>query len=84
MAGTSPTITVTIQGKDTASGSYYTLLASTAIAADGVTELTVYPGITASSNVAASAHLPATWRVSYAFGGTTPAVTATIGACLLV
>lgn len=83
MTGTSPTITVTIQGKDEGTGQYYTLLASAAISATGVSELTVYPGITATSNVSASDHVPATWRVSWTLGGTTPAITAVIGACLL-
>ena len=84
ITGTSPTLTVTIQGKDTASGEYYTLLASAALTAVGFTELMVYPGATVTANVAASSPLPQTWRVSYAVGGTTPAVTATVGACLLV
>jgi uncharacterized membrane protein YccC len=84
ITGTSPTLTVTVQGKDTASGEYYTLLESTALAAVGFTTLTVLPGVTAAANVAASLPLPATWRVLYAIGGTTPAVTGTIGACLLV
>lgn len=84
ITGTSPTLTVTIQGKDTASGEYYTLLASAALTAVGFTELTVYPGAAVTANVSASLPLPQTWRVSYAVGGTTPAVTATIGACVLV
>lgn len=84
ITGTSPTLTVTIRGKDAASGAYYTLLASAALSATGVTVLTVYPGIAVTANVSDSDHPPATWDVSYAIGGTTPAVTATIGACLLV
>lgn len=84
ITGTSPTLTVTIQGKDTASGEYYTLLTSAALTAVGFTELTVYPGAAVTANVSASLPLPQTWRVSYAVGGTTPAVTATIGACVLV
>lgn len=84
ITGTSPTLTVTIQGYDKASNAYYTLLTSAALSATGMTELTVYPGVTATSNVSVSDHLPEYWRVSYAIGGTTPAVTATIGACLLV
>lgn len=84
ITGTSPTLTVTVQGKDTVSGEYYTLLTSAALTAVGFTELMVYPGVSATANVAASSPLPQTWRVSYAVGGTTPAVTATVGACVLV
>lgn len=84
ITGTTPTLVVDVQGKDTASGQYYTALASASITATGVTVLTVYPGVAATSNESASDHLPATWRISYTIGGTTPAVTATIGACLLV
>lgn len=84
--GTTPTLTVTIQGYDPTSGEYYTLLASTAIAAGtpATTVLTVYPGVTASANVAVSAVLPFHWRVITTIGGTgTPTVTATISATVL-
>lgn len=84
ITGTSPTLTVTIQGYDSASQQYYTLLASAALTATGVTELSVYPGGPATANVAADASVPQYWRIAYAIGGTTPAVTATIGACMLV
>lgn len=84
ITGTSPTLTVTIEGKDAASGKYYTLLASAALAAVGTTLLTVYPGVTAAANASASQVLPRTWRVRTAIGGTTPAVTATVGASVVV
>ena len=84
ITGTSPTLTVAVDGYDSASGQYYQMLISTALSATGLTELTVYPGVTATANVAASDHLPQYWHVSYTIGGTTPAVTGTIGACLLV
>lgn len=83
ITGTTPTLTVTLQGKDTASGKYYTILASTALNAVATTVLTVFPGATASANVAANAQLPRTWRVITAIGGTGPAVTATIGASVI-
>lgn len=83
ITGTTPTLTVTIQGKDTASGKYYTILASAALSSVSTTVLTVFPGITASANVAANDILPRTWRVSAVIGGTTPAVTATIGASVV-
>ncbi len=81
--GTSPTLTVTIQGKDPASGEYYTLLASTAIAAGtpATTVLTVYPGVAATNNVSAPNVLPTVWRILTAIGGSeTPTVTASISA----
>ncbi|MHB1310545.1 MAG: hypothetical protein ACYC3L_00915 [Gemmatimonadaceae bacterium] len=80
ITGTSPTLVVTIQGKDPASGTYYTLLASASITAAGYTTLTVYPGLPATANVSANALLPQNWRVLYAITGTTPAVTATVSA----
>lgn len=84
ITGTSPTLTVTIQGKDTASGKYYTLLASAALTATGTTVLEVYPGVGVTANVSASTTLPRTWRVSTAIDGTTPAVTATIAASVIL
>lgn len=82
ITGTSPTLTVTIQGKDPVSGTYYTLLASTAISAVGFSTLVVYPGVAVTANETASLPLPGAWRISYAIGGTSPAVTATISATL--
>lgn len=79
-SGTSPTVTVTIEGKS-AIGDYYTILASTALAAQAVTTLTVYPGITAAANTAASTVLPRVFRVAWAIGGTdTPTVTFSVSA----
>lgn len=83
LSGTSPTLTVTLQGKDPVSQTYYTILASAAISSTGFSRLTVYPALPATANVSANDILPVLWRVSYAIGGTTPAVTATIGAQLL-
>ena len=83
ITGTTPTFTVTIQGKDSASGAYFTLLASAALNATGTTVLTVYPGLTAAANVTVNDVLPRTWRVITAIGGSTPAVTATVGASVI-
>lgn len=83
--GTSPTLQVFIEGKDSASGAYYTLLASVAIAATaGFTLLTLYPGLAAAASLVANQVLPRVWRVRTVIGGTSPAVSATIGASLLV
>ena len=83
IAGTAPTLIVTIQGKDVVSGKYYTLLASAALAVTGTTVMTVYPGLIAAANLTANDVLPKTWRVITTIGGTTPAVTATVGASLV-
>lgn len=84
ITGTSPTLTVKVQGKDAASGKYYDILSSVALSAAGTTVLEVYPGIANAANSTLGVTLPKTWRVSYAIGGTTPAVTATIGASVIV
>lgn len=71
------TVTVAVQGKDPISGNYTTVLASAALGANGTTTLTVYPGITATANVAASAVLPKTWRVTLT-GATSPSMTVSV------
>lgn len=59
-------ITVTIQGFDPVSKSFYTMLTSASLTASTFAVLTVYPGITASANVSVSDVLPRSWRVSWA------------------
>lgn len=83
VVGGAPTLTVTIQGRDRASGKYFTILASAALTAVGTTVLTVYPGLTASANVVANDVIPEDWRITAVIGGTTPAVTATVSAQLI-
>lgn len=84
ISGTSPTLTVTVQGKDAASGAYYTILASASLNATGFTLLTVYPGAATTANVSTPIPLPRTWRILYAITGTGPSVTATVGASVIV
>jgi hypothetical protein len=81
--GGSPSVVVTIQGKDVASGEYYTLLASAAITTTSVVVLQIYPDIAAAANLAAARPLPRTWRVSVAVAGTSPLVTLTVGASMI-
>lgn len=81
-ARTSGTYTATIQGKDPVSGNYFPILVGPAFAGVGTTPLTVYPGITATTNSSASANLPKTWRVSIA-GASTPIMTFSVGVILL-
>lgn len=77
-----PSITVTIQGKDPVSGKYYTLLASAAITTVSTTVLRVYPGLTAAANLAANDVLPEIWRASVAHGDA-DSITYSIGACVI-
>jgi hypothetical protein len=78
-------LTVSIQGKDSVTGKYFTLLASSAITANGTTAHIVYPGITpatgANANTAVSTILPAAFRVVVTAGNGNPA-TYTVGAVL--
>jgi hypothetical protein len=82
---TTATVTTTIQGKDAASGKYYTLLAGAAKTSTGTTLMTVGPGTTAATNVVANLQLPKTWRVSTVIANNagTAAVTGTIGASVV-
>lgn len=63
-AAATPSVVFTIQGKDSVSGNYYTILASSAITGTGTTVLKVYPGITAAANASVSDVLPGTWRIN--------------------
>lgn len=81
-AATAMTLTINIQGKDAASGKYYTILSSAALAAIGTTNLTVYPGATVAANVSNGQPLPRTWRVQTVVTGTS--VTATLGASVIL
>lgn len=84
ISGTSPTLQVTVQGKDVASGVYYTLLQSASLTTTGFTQMTVYPGAPATSNVSSPQVLPRTYRIAYTIGGSGPSVSATIGASIIV
>jgi hypothetical protein len=83
ITGTSPTAVFTLQGKDVVSGKYYTILASASLTATGTTVLRVHHGLTAAANAVAVDVLPDAFRVICTIGGTTPAVTATVGVHLI-
>lgn len=76
-------VTLTIQGKDVASGKYYTILAGVAVTTNSTNVYTVYPGTTVAANVTAADVLPRTWRVAVAANNVNPA-TYTVGASVLV
>lgn len=63
-----PAVTVKVEGVDPTSGAVYTILQSAAIATVSVTNLRIYPGITAAANVAASDVLPQTIKVTFTHG----------------
>jgi len=84
LTGTAPTLIVSIQGKDVASGVYYTMLATSVIAATGFTQLTVSGDSATVANVSIRQPLPRIYRISYTIGGTTPAVTATVGGSIIL
>ena len=81
VAAITGTLTVTLQGKDPFSNQYYTILASAALLATGPVQMTVYPALTAVTNLAGNSFLPSRWRVTTAI--VTGPVTATIGAVLI-
>lgn len=75
-------ITLTIQAKDAASGKYYTLLAGAAVTTTTTNVYTVYPTITAVSNVIAQDVLTSTWRVLVTANNAN-SMTYSVGAALL-
>lgn len=82
ISGTGATLVVTLEGKDPISGKYFTILASAGLTAIGTTVLRVFPDATAAANLTLNSILPKTYRVRATITGTTPAVTATVGASL--
>ena len=84
ITGVTPALTVVLQGKDAASGKYYNIINSANLAAVATTVLEIYPGIVAVGNLAVNSTLPRVWRVNATISGTTPAVTATVGASLII
>ena len=76
-------VTLTIQGKDPVSGTYYTLLAGAAVITNVFNTYTVYPGAPVITNVSASSPLPKTWRVSIVANNAN-AVTYTASAAIIL
>lgn len=79
----SGSVTLTIQGKDAASGKYYTLLAGAAVTTNSTNVYTVFPGSTATANVSANDLLPRVWRV-ITTANNANATTYTVGASVVV
>lgn len=62
-AGTG-SITLTVEGKDSLSSKYYTLLAGVAVTTNSTNVYKVYPGLPATANVSANDIVPRTYRVT--------------------
>lgn len=75
--------TVSIQGKDAASGKYYTILTGAARSTTGTDVLTIYPGVTVAANTAVSTVLPRVWRVVATYNSGTDQ-TFTVGASVIL
>jgi len=76
--GAAPSITVTIQGKDLASGQYYTLLTGAAVTTVSTTVYRVYPGLTAAANSVANDVVPSIFRV-HVVHGNSDSITYSVG-----
>jgi len=76
-------VTVTINGKDRASGKYNLLLTGAAAITNTTNRYTVYPGIPVAANVTASDVLPELWQIVITANNAN-AATYTVGACMLV
>jgi hypothetical protein len=84
-ATTAQTLQVTVQGKDIASGVYYTIGGGTAaLASTGFTNVTIYPGITTTANLDFAQVLPRTWRVQAVVSGVGSTLSATVGASVIL
>jgi hypothetical protein len=66
-------VTLTIQGKDPASGKYYTLLAGAAVIANSTVTYRVGVGLTAAANLVANDALPRTIRILATHNNANPA-----------
>jgi hypothetical protein len=78
LAGTAPTLTVTVNGMSP-TGVAYPLLVSAVLNATGLTVLRIFPGLTPVANLKADDVLPSSVRIDTVVGGSAgQAVTATI------
>jgi hypothetical protein len=78
-------VTVAVQGKDVASGTYYPICTSASLTSTGFVLMTVFPGTTPATNTVCNVPLPAIWRVEVVNGvGVTPATTMTVGASVIM
>lgn len=81
-AGSAGSITVTINGKDPASGKYYLLLSGAAVTTVTTNVYRIYPGMTASANATANDALPPIFQIVVTANNSNP-VTYSVGYNLL-
>lgn len=77
LTGTTPSVTLAINGK-TASGVSYSLLTSAALTATGQVVLSLGPGLATTANVSANRFLPRLFDLVVTIAGTTPSATFTL------
>jgi hypothetical protein len=75
-------VTLTIQGRDTTSGKYYTLLAGAAVTSVSTNVYTVAPALTAAANSVANMVVPRTIRVLVTANNANP-MTYSVGASVI-
>jgi hypothetical protein len=81
-AGGLGSVTLTIQGRDTTSGKYYTLLAGAAVTSVSTNVYTVAPALTAAANSVANMVVPRTIRVLVTANNANP-MTYSVGASVI-
>lgn len=85
VSGTSPTLTVKVQGSANGTDWYDINGAVTAtINSVSTVHMTVRPGVTAVANVALAQPIPRFWRVAWTIGGTSPSFTFSVDAAMLI
>src|ERR1051326_8423190 len=70
-----PTLTVTVEGIDPASGKPSAILASAALNSVGHTQLKIGPGLPVSANASVNDFLPVDYRIRMTHGGSAGSIT---------
>jgi hypothetical protein len=76
-------VTVSINGKDSVSGKFYTILAGAAVITNSTNVYRIFPGATVTANVSANDHLPRVIQIVVTANNAN-AATYSVGYCLLV
>ena len=63
-SASTPSVVLTIEGKDTLSGKYYNILTSAEVTGASTNVYRVFPGLTASPNLIVSSLIPKIFRVT--------------------
>lgn len=86
ISGASATLDVKVQTKDSVSSGYFDLPGAAFAQKSTVTsdDLTIYPGIAETANETVSDVLGRTWRIVATIAGTTPSVTFSVGAQMIL